>query len=91
MPYSALNDLPADVRERAARVKLVAFDVDGVLTDNGIWLGPVAGERVELKRFDIQRDDPDPGSLRRLNLHARGPRDRACGPTDPAADRAATG
>jgi 3-deoxy-D-manno-octulosonate 8-phosphate phosphatase (KDO 8-P phosphatase) len=40
--------------ERAARVRLVALDVDGVLTDNGIWIGPVAGERVELKRFDIQ-------------------------------------
>ena len=39
---------------RAARVRLVALDVDGVLTDNGIWIGPVAGERVELKRFNIQ-------------------------------------
>ena len=39
---------------KAARVRLVALDVDGVLTDNGIWIGPVAGERVELKRFDIQ-------------------------------------
>ncbi|HWB42164.1 MAG TPA: HAD hydrolase family protein [Gemmatimonadales bacterium] len=39
---------------RASRVRLVALDVDGVLTDNGIWIGPVAGERVELKRFDIQ-------------------------------------
>jgi 3-deoxy-D-manno-octulosonate 8-phosphate phosphatase (KDO 8-P phosphatase) len=38
----------------AQRVRLLALDVDGVLTDNGIWLGPVAGERVELKRFDIQ-------------------------------------
>jgi 3-deoxy-D-manno-octulosonate 8-phosphate phosphatase (KDO 8-P phosphatase) len=38
----------------ASRVRLVALDVDGVLTDNGIWIGPVAGERVELKRFDIQ-------------------------------------
>lgn len=38
----------------AARVRLVALDVDGVLTDNGIWIGPVAGERVELKRFHIQ-------------------------------------
>ena len=28
--------------------------MDGVLTDNAIWVGPVAGERVELKRFDIQ-------------------------------------
>jgi 3-deoxy-D-manno-octulosonate 8-phosphate phosphatase (KDO 8-P phosphatase) len=39
---------------RAGRVRLLALDVDGVLTDNGIWIGPVAGERVELKRFDIQ-------------------------------------
>lgn len=39
---------------RAARVRLVAFDVDGVLTDNGIWIGPVDGRRVELKRFHIQ-------------------------------------
>lgn len=38
----------------AARVRILALDVDGVLTDNGIWIGPVAGERVELKRFDIQ-------------------------------------
>jgi 3-deoxy-D-manno-octulosonate 8-phosphate phosphatase (KDO 8-P phosphatase) len=33
---------------------MVALDVDGVLTDNGIWIGPIAGQRVELKRFDIQ-------------------------------------
>ena len=39
---------------RAARVRLLGLDVDGVLTDNGIWVGRVAGERVELKRFDIQ-------------------------------------
>jgi 3-deoxy-D-manno-octulosonate 8-phosphate phosphatase (KDO 8-P phosphatase) len=39
---------------RAARVRILALDVDGVLTDNGIWIGPVAGQRVELKRFDIQ-------------------------------------
>ena len=38
---------------RAARVRLLGLDVDGVLTDNGIWVGRVAGERVELKRFDI--------------------------------------
>ena len=40
--------------EVARRLGLLALDVDGVLTDNGIWIGPVAGERVELKRFDIQ-------------------------------------
>ena len=39
---------------KASRVRIMALDVDGVLTDNGIWIGPVAGERVELKRFDIQ-------------------------------------
>jgi 3-deoxy-D-manno-octulosonate 8-phosphate phosphatase (KDO 8-P phosphatase) len=39
---------------KASRVQIVALDVDGVLTDNGIWIGPLAGERVEFKRFDIQ-------------------------------------
>lgn len=38
----------------ACRIRLLALDVDGVLTDNAIYIGPVAGERVELKRFDIQ-------------------------------------
>lgn len=38
----------------AARIKLVCFDVDGVLTDGGIILGDNAGARVELKRYDIQ-------------------------------------
>lgn len=39
---------------KASRVRIVALDVDGVLTDNGLWIGPVGGARVELKRFDIQ-------------------------------------
>ena len=39
----------------AQRVKLVIFDVDGVLTDAGVYVGTTAsGEAVELKRFDIQ-------------------------------------
>ncbi len=38
----------------ARRIKLVVLDVDGVLTDGGIVLGDVGGERLELKRFDIQ-------------------------------------
>lgn len=38
----------------AARIRLLVLDVDGVLTDNAIYLGPVDGRRVELKRFDIQ-------------------------------------
>ena len=36
------------------RIRLLALDVDGVLTDNAVFLGLVAGERVEFKRFDIQ-------------------------------------
>ncbi|MEO6057099.1 MAG: HAD hydrolase family protein [Gemmatimonadales bacterium] len=38
----------------ARRIRLVGLDVDGVLTDNGVFLGPVDGQTVELKRFDIQ-------------------------------------
>ena len=38
----------------ANRIRLLALDVDGVLTDNGIFVGPVDGQPVELKRFDIQ-------------------------------------
>lgn len=38
----------------ARRVRLLGLDVDGVLTDNGVYVGPVAGQAVELKRFDIQ-------------------------------------
>ncbi|MEX2466364.1 MAG: HAD hydrolase family protein [Gemmatimonadota bacterium] len=42
-------------RELATRVKLVIFDVDGVLTDAGVYLGSSKeGEPIELKRFDIQ-------------------------------------
>jgi 3-deoxy-D-manno-octulosonate 8-phosphate phosphatase (KDO 8-P phosphatase) len=40
--------------ERARRVRLLALDVDGVLTDGGIYLGATdSGERVEMKRFEI--------------------------------------
>ena len=39
---------------RAARVRYVCLDVDGVLTDGGIYLGAVAGAPLELKRYDIQ-------------------------------------
>lgn len=39
---------------RARSVRLLGLDVDGVLTDNGIYMGMVGGEAVEFKRFDIQ-------------------------------------
>src|SRR5207245_7548319 len=38
----------------AHRLKLVGFDVDGVLTDNGVYLGMVGDHPVEFKRFHIQ-------------------------------------
>ena len=43
---------PADA---ARRVRLLLLDVDGVLTDAGVYMGALAdGTTVELKRFDIQ-------------------------------------
>jgi len=39
----------------AAEIELVILDVDGVLTDAGVYIGATRkGETVELKRFDIQ-------------------------------------
>jgi 3-deoxy-D-manno-octulosonate 8-phosphate phosphatase (KDO 8-P phosphatase) len=40
-----------DTKERAARVRLVVFDVDGVFTDGSLYYG-AGGE--ELKVFDVQ-------------------------------------
>ena len=41
--------------ELARRVRLVIFDVDGVLTDAGVYVGAEqGGSPIELKRFDIQ-------------------------------------
>lgn len=39
----------------AARgIRWVGFDVDGVLTDAGVYIGRVETQRVEMKRFDIR-------------------------------------
>ena len=38
----------------AKRIRLVGLDVDGVLTDGGIYLGASDGAPVELKRYHIQ-------------------------------------
>lgn len=39
----------------ARRIRLLVLDVDGVMTDGGIYLGATdGGERVETKRFEIQ-------------------------------------
>jgi 3-deoxy-D-manno-octulosonate 8-phosphate phosphatase (KDO 8-P phosphatase) len=38
----------------AQRIRLVGLDVDGTLTDGGIYLGAAGVQPVELKRYDIQ-------------------------------------
>lgn len=52
---NAAGQPPVVAPVAAARVRLVIFDVDGVLTDAGVYLGADAdGRAIELKRFDIQ-------------------------------------
>lgn len=43
--------LPPDVRDRIAKVRLCVLDVDGVLTDGGLYYGPDGGVT---KRFHVQ-------------------------------------
>lgn len=38
------------LREKAARIRLVLFDCDGVLTDGGLYVTP---EGEEMRRFDV--------------------------------------
>jgi len=40
--------------EVARRIRMVGLDVDGVLTDGGIYLGSVGESAHEFKRYDIQ-------------------------------------
>lgn len=50
MPYSHLADYPADIRERAARIRLACFDVDGTLTDGRLYFD---SNGLELKAFHV--------------------------------------
>ncbi|MDX1434868.1 MAG: phenylphosphate carboxylase subunit delta, partial [Gammaproteobacteria bacterium] len=43
-------ELPRELLERARRVRLMIFDVDGVLTDGRLWYGP---EGETLKVFHV--------------------------------------
>ena len=45
-----INDIPADILARAARVKLAVFDVDGVLTDGRLLY---TDDGRELKAFHV--------------------------------------
>ena len=53
--------------ELAKSIRFVGFDIDGVMTDGGIYLGDVDGKRVELKRYDIQ-DGLGVAMLRRAGI-----------------------
>jgi 3-deoxy-D-manno-octulosonate 8-phosphate phosphatase (KDO 8-P phosphatase) len=41
-------------RGTANSIRLVVLDVDGVLTDGGVYLGAADGKPLEFKRYDIQ-------------------------------------
>jgi 3-deoxy-D-manno-octulosonate 8-phosphate phosphatase (KDO 8-P phosphatase) len=43
-----------DALERARRIKLMIFDVDGVLTDGNLWYGPLGEEIKAFHAFDGQ-------------------------------------
>jgi len=59
-PLAHVAALSDAMRQTAGRIRLVCFDVDGVLTDGGIYLGATRsqdGEAMrpfEFKRYDIQ-------------------------------------
>ncbi len=50
-PRSRARISPQALVQRAARIRLVLFDVDGVLTDGRLWYGP-QGE--VMKAFDVK-------------------------------------
>lgn len=67
-------DPPRIPEALAKRIRVVGFDVDGVLTDGGVYLGATAAASTqlhtsfELKRFDIQ-DGVGIAMLRDAGLH----------------------
>lgn len=56
------TEIPPDIRARAAKIKLVAFDVDGTLTDGRLWF---AEDGRELKAFHVH----DGLGIKRLREH----------------------
>jgi 3-deoxy-D-manno-octulosonate 8-phosphate phosphatase (KDO 8-P phosphatase) len=64
MPYSHLDDYPADIRARAARVRLACFDVDGTLTDGRLYFD---AEGRESKAFHVH-DGQGLALLRRAGI-----------------------
>ncbi|ASL01513.1 KdsC family phosphatase [Xanthomonas citri] len=54
MPYSPLQHLPAELIERAARVRLACFDVDGTLTDGRLYYDHAGHESKAFNVLDGQ-------------------------------------
>jgi len=50
MPYSHIADYPADILARAAKIRLVCFDVDGTLTDGRLFFD---SDGREVKAFHV--------------------------------------
>lgn len=59
------TDIPADIAERARRIRLACFDVDGTLTDGRLVYGADGGEA---KAFHVH-DGQGLSLLRRAGLH----------------------
>ena len=59
---AAHTDTPADILARAAKIKLVAFDVDGTLTDGRLWM---TEDGREIKAFHVH----DGLGIKRLREH----------------------
>ena len=59
---SHLADIPQDLRARAAKIRLVAFDVDGTLTDGRLWM---TEDGREIKAFHVH----DGLGIKRLRAH----------------------
>jgi 3-deoxy-D-manno-octulosonate 8-phosphate phosphatase (KDO 8-P phosphatase) len=54
MASSERTDAMTIDRTLAKRIRLVAFDLDGVMTDAGVYMGVAGTERIELKKFSTQ-------------------------------------
>ena len=54
MPYSPLQHLPAELIDRAARIRLACFDVDGTLTDGRLYYDHAGNESKAFNVLDGQ-------------------------------------
>src|SRR5215468_6584961 len=64
----------ADSTDRAKKIKVILFDVDGVLTDGSIWLfpAPAAGPRSTDRERETRGDAPGFGIQSQNMVEAKG-------------------